>query len=61
MAAVCKGRGRVMTRPNRYPYTRSQWTEDTVDYFTYEDGIYFTERILENRITGEIKSKEVEE
>ena len=50
-----------MTRPNRYPYTRSQWTEDTVDYFTYEDGIYFTERILENRITGEIKSKEVEE
>lgn len=42
-----------MTRPNRYPYTRSQWTEDTVDYFTYEDGIYFTERILKNRITGE--------
>lgn len=50
-----------MKRPKRYPYTRSQWVEDTVDYFTYEDGIYFTERILENRITGEIKSKEVEE
>lgn len=47
-----------MKRPNRYPYTRSQWVEDIVDYFTYEDGIYFTERILGNRITGEIKSKE---
>lgn len=47
-----------MKRPKRYPYTRSQWVENTVDYFTYEDGIYFTERILENRITREIKSKE---
>ena len=47
-------------RPKKYPYTRSQWTEKTVDYFTYEDGIYFTERILENRLTGEIKAKEVE-
>lgn len=47
-------------RPKKYPYTRSQWTEKTVDYFTYEDSIYFTERILENRLTGEIKAKEVE-
>lgn len=49
-----------MTRPNRYPYTQSQWVEEITDYYTYADGIYFTERILENRLTGEIKSKEVE-
>lgn len=48
-----------MNRPNRYPYTRSQWTEQTVDYFTYEDGIYFTERILENRLTKEVKDQGV--
>ena len=47
-----------MPRPNRYPYIKNQWGEYTVDYFTYEDDIYFTEHILENRITGEIKRKE---
>ena len=45
-------------RPNRYPYTRSQWEEETVDYFTYEDGSYFTSHVLKNRLTREIKSKE---
>lgn len=50
-----------MTRPNRYPYTRSQWIEETVDYYTYEDGIYFTSHISKNRLTGEIKSEEVEQ
>ena len=50
----------VMERPNRYPYTRSQWKEETVDYYTYEDGIYFTSHIFKNRLTGEIKSKEFE-
>ena len=49
-----------MERPNRYPYTRSQWKEETVDYYTYEDGIYFTSHIFKNRLTGEIKSKEFE-
>lgn len=49
-----------MKRPNRYPYTRSQWIEETADYYTYEDGIYFTSHILKNRITREIKNKEVE-
>ena len=49
-----------MKRPNRYPYTRSQWFEETVDYYTYADGIYFTSHVLKNRLTGEIKSKEVE-
>lgn len=47
-------------RPNRYPYTRSQWEEETVDYFTYEDGSYFTSHVLKNRLTREIKNKEVE-
>lgn len=44
-----------MKRPNRYPYTRSQWFEKTADYYTYADGIYFT------RLTREIKVNEVEE
>nr|DAE07925.1 MAG TPA: hypothetical protein [Siphoviridae sp. ct7xv9] len=35
-----------MKRPNRYHYTRSQWEEETVDYFTYEDGSYFTSHVL---------------
>ena len=45
-------------RPNRYPYTRSQWVEEIYDYFTYEDGSYFTSHVLKNRLTREIKSKE---
>lgn len=51
-----------MTRPNRYPYTRSQWGEEIADYYTYAADICVTSHILKkNRITGEIKSKEVEE
>lgn len=46
-------------RPKKYPYTRSQWTEKTVDYYTYDCDIPLTQHILENNITGEIKSKEV--
>lgn len=49
-----------MKRPNRYPYTRSQWAEETVDHYTYKSDICYTSHILENRFTGEIKSKEVE-
>lgn len=49
-----------MTRPNRYPYTKSQWEEETADYYTYADGIYFTSHILKNRLTREIKNAEVE-
>ena len=49
-----------MKRPNRYPYTRSQWVEETTDYYTYEDGIYFTSHIFKGRLTREIKNKEVE-
>lgn len=49
-----------MTRPNRYPYTKSQWEEETADYYTYADGIYFTSHFLKNRLTREIKNREVE-
>lgn len=49
-----------MKRSKRYPYTRSQWSEETVTYYTNTDEIYFTSRISKNRLTGEIKSEEVE-
>lgn len=49
-----------MKRPNRYPYTKNQWVEETFDYCTYENDICYTSHILENRLTGEIKVKEVE-
>ena len=35
-----------MTRPNRYPYTRSQWIEETDDYYTYADDKCFQIRVL---------------
>ena len=49
-----------MTRPNRYPYTRSQWKEETVTYYINTDEIYCTSHFLKNKLTGEIKGKEVE-
>lgn len=49
-----------MTRPSRYPYTRSQWIERTVDYYRYDGELCFSERALENRLTGKIKIEEVE-
>nr|DAK36084.1 MAG TPA: hypothetical protein [Caudoviricetes sp.] len=49
-----------MTRPNRYPYTRSQWEEETVNYYVNTDELHFTSHISKNRLTGEIKSKEFE-
>lgn len=49
-----------MKRPNRYPYTRSQWDEETVTYYTNTDEIYFTSRFFKNRLTGKIESEEVE-
>ena len=50
-----------MKRPNRYPYTRSQREEETVTYYTNTDEIYCTSHISKNRITGEIKDKDMEE
>ena len=49
-----------MKRPDRYPYSKNQWIERTVDYYHYDGEICFSERALENRLTGEIKSEEVE-
>ena len=49
-----------MKRPNRYPYSKSQWIETTVDYFTYDSDIYFSQHILENRLTGETKEVTLE-
>lgn len=49
-----------MTRPNRYPFTKKQWIEITVDYYRYDSDLCFSKRTLENRITGEIKNEEVE-
>lgn len=42
-------------RPNRYPYTKSQWTEE--DYVSYTNmyGEHIALKILKNRITGEQK------
>lgn len=39
-------------RPNRYPYTRSQWVEEIAVIRTSDDGC-FKLRVLENQITGE--------
>lgn len=50
-----------MTRSNRYPYTRSQWIRTTVNYYTYDSIVYFSQHVLENRLTGEIKIEEVKD
>ena len=49
-----------MTRPNRYPYTRSQWIEITFNHFMHDRNTCFSQHFLENRLTKVIKSKEVE-
>ena len=41
-----------MKRPNRYPYTRSQWGEEITVLHTSDNGC-FKFRVLENQITGE--------
>lgn len=43
-----------MTRPNRYPYTRSQWEEETTLVFSGDD-IIIESRVKRNRVTGETK------
>ena len=47
-----------MKRPNRYPYSKKQWIETIVDYYRYDGEVCFKEHVLENRLTGEIKSQE---
>lgn len=40
-------------RPNRYPYTKSQWEETTTAVYSYNNGEYELFRGLENKFTGE--------
>lgn len=42
-----------MTRPNRYPYTKSQWEEETTLVY-FGDGTDIKTVIESNRITGVI-------
>ena len=43
-----------MTRPNRYPYTKSQWEEEITLAYSGE-GSCFKFRVERNRITNEVK------
>lgn len=43
-----------MTRPNRYPYTRSQWEEETTLVY-FSDNTSFKLRVERNRITKETR------
>lgn len=42
-----------MKRPDRYPYTRSQWEETTTAVYSYSNEEYELFRGLENNFTGE--------
>ena len=43
-----------MTRPNRYPYTRSQWGEE-ITILRTSDNDCFKLRVKRNQVTGESK------
>ena len=43
-----------MTRPNRYPYTRSQW-EEVITLIHVSNNTRFKLRAERNRITNEVK------
>lgn len=43
-----------MTRPNRYPYTKGQWEEETT-LVCFGDDTSLKLRVERNRITGETK------
>lgn len=43
-----------MKRPNRYPYTRSQWEEETTLVCSGDD-ILLELKTKRNRVTGETK------
>ena len=42
-----------MKRPNRYPYTKTQWEETTTAVYSYDSEEYVMFRGLENKFTGE--------
>ena len=41
-----------MTRPNRYPYSKSQW-EETTTVYSFGEGEYLKFRKIKNKFTGE--------
>lgn len=43
-----------MKRPNRYPYTKSQWEEETI-LVCFSDNTSFKLRVERNRMTGGTK------
>lgn len=43
-----------MTRPNRYPYTKSQWGEEITIMHT-NDNSTFKLRVERNEVTGETR------
>ena len=45
-----------MKRPNRYPYTRSQWEEE-ITLVCFNDNISLKSRVERNRITREVKNE----
>lgn len=45
-----------MTRPKRYPYSKSQWEESTSKIYTWDGVTYAEFPQLRNRITGEVRN-----
>nr|DAT21968.1 MAG TPA: hypothetical protein [Caudoviricetes sp.] len=43
-----------MSRPRRYPYSKSQWEEETT-LVCFGDGTSFKLRVERSRITNEVK------
>ena len=43
-----------MKRPKRYPYTKSQWEEETT-LVCFGDDSHLELKVLKNRITSEVK------
>lgn len=43
-----------MSRPRRYPYTRSQWEEETT-LVCFSDDSHLELKVKRNRVTGETK------
>lgn len=41
-------------RPNRYPYTKNQWEEETTLVYCGDD-VFLEMRNEQNKITGEVK------
>lgn len=43
-----------MSRPNRYPYTKSQWEKETTTVYFCDDSIIQL-KVERNRVTGETR------